>query len=112
VLILLPVDQDRHPTTWGEFSLDMELPTNPHQGRTPAFIASSIMIWPGVHRRRRHAISVHFNDVHLHTRGLAFALDVALIARLDLVRRRGVQIGVDTTLRSRSIHVELDEATI
>lgn len=78
----------------------MKLATNPHRGRTSAFIASSIMIWPGVHRRLRHAISVHFNDVHFHTRGFTFALDVTLIARLDLVRGRGVQVGVDTTLRS------------
>jgi hypothetical protein len=78
----------------------MELATNPHHRSTSAFITPSIMIWPSVHRRLRHAIPVHFNDVHFHTRGFTFALDVTLIARLDLVRGRCVQVGVDTTLRS------------
>jgi len=100
VFILLPIDQNGHPTTWGELSLDMELAPSPHHGRTSTFVASPVMIWPGVHSRLCHAVSVHFNDIHFHTRWFAYPLYVALIVWLDLVRGRGVHVGVDTPLCS------------
>jgi len=90
----------------------MVLATNLHRGRASTFIATPVMIWPGVHSGLRHAISIRFNDVHFHTRWFAYPLDVTLVARLDLVRGRSVQVGVDTPLCFRSVHVELYVASV
>lgn len=107
------IDDHSHPSIQRELSAKLGDTTSVHLASTSSPVAVSIVVGPSVPSCLTNAIAIHLNDVHLHARWFELTLDVAVVRGLEVTWIRGhqVEVIVDASMCTRSVHVELDVAT-
>jgi len=106
---LAAIHKHGHPTICRELRLDVCLPLAILLSPASTTIAVSIVVWPSVPSSLREAIAIVLNDVHLHTRWLPLALDVAIVGSFEVagIWRDRVEVVIHTSVSSARVHVEL-----